>query len=178
MKIDIDTTQLDKFRNDLNKIRAREFKEKYFDYLKDNIQIEKRLRKNINNLVYSSERQPEMYKWTYRLLGAVRAKEENGKLILYMDDKWLEQNKEGYMSDATGWDPSVVEGSGASKSYAERVEEGFEYNNVKYPNHEQESTAPTLYFQKTFEEIEGLIDAITVGNKPPQILLEPILKVW
>ncbi|MFP4017699.1 MAG: hypothetical protein ACLFUH_00470 [Bacteroidales bacterium] len=176
--LEIDTSQIDNFAKELGTINVQNLKEQYFEYLQSEINISNELIKQINNRVYSNERKPDMYKWTYSLLGAVRCRREGSRLVLYMDDKWLEDNKAGYMSDETGWSPNEVLSGGSSKSYSERVEEGHTYHNIKYSGHEKESTGPTDYYKTAINNIEEQLDGVAKGNVMPAKLLEPLLKVW
>ena len=174
--LNIDSSQINSFINDLNNINIKELKNNYFDYLRNEINISQKLIKEINNRVYSKERRPDWYEWTYRLLNAVRVKEEGDKLIMFMDDEWLEKNKEGYMSRETGYDSSaVLHGSGAGKSYSERVEEGYTFKNIIGTNH---TTDATNYFKNAINNIEEEIEKIADGSSPPAKILVPLLKVW
>lgn len=174
----IDTTDLDNFIRELQSINGQQLKEKYFEYLKNEVKIGTKLRKNIEKLVYSTP-EPKMYQRTQRLLGAIRVKKEGEQLLLYMDDEWLEQQKEGFPSDHTGWGKYAAANHGEpSKSYAERVESGYTFQNIYYPRDSTQEIPPRKYFKVTMDEIEERLDKVANGSQPPQIILEPLLKVW
>src|SRR5690554_2257792 len=132
INIKFDTSQLDTLIRKLEQSQRllQEGKEKYYQFLINNVHIESRLKEKIEQEVYNSANEPKQYVWTKDLLAATRLKEEDGKLYLYMDDKWLgtrpQANKTSYK---TGQDSSVHQGEGYSKN----VEWGYTYINENSP---------------------------------------------
>lgn len=176
--MNIDTSELKKFAKEL-KSKKKDLikgKEEYFDFLQDQVHIEARLKRYIRKNVYKKIDEPETYEWTKRLLSAVRSRVEDGKLVLYMSDKFLEEGHEYQeTSPETGQDPSVHEGGNASKSYAERVEEGYTYHNTDQPEPNTVTVGPREYMKDTFKELKKEIKS---GKAEPKRILLPLLRKW
>ena len=178
MKIDVDFSQISQFKRDLQRVRrnVNKFRLLYFKYLQDHLKIGNMLQENIKVMIYQDGKDNEWYQRTRRLLDAVRVKKEGDQLVLFMDDNFLRQGHEYQtMSKETGYDPSAHAGGNADKSYAERVEEGYDFSNIVGKD---SSIPPRRYFKTTLDNIENELDKLESGQGDIRKILQPLFKVF
>ncbi|MFW6377465.1 MAG: hypothetical protein ACOCZ5_02350 [bacterium] len=150
-----------------SKKKLRQGRTEYLKFLLNEVDMEGRLRGNIKKLVYD-DYEPTQYERTFDLLNSVRAKIENDKLYLYMDDEWLGQQPQArYTGYTRGYAPEAHDGEG----YSTRVEEGHTYNN---PN--KSVRMEGAYFMK--ETYEQLLNDINSQRIEPGRILDPLRTNW
>ena len=173
ISVKFDTSQLDILIRKLEQSQKllQEGKEKYYQFLKNNVHLEGRLKEKIEQEVYNSANEPDQYVWTKDLLAATRLKEEDGKLYLYMDDKWLGTRPQ---ATETSYNQGMSKKDHQGEGYSKNVEYGNTYINENNPgNFNTIKTEGVFYMKKTFDE---LLDEIRSGRADASIIVQPLLQ--
>lgn len=174
---EINTSEIDNFINELKTAKAEiesgSSKISYYQHLKSEINISGRLDRIITEEVYKKD-EPSQYERTRRLLDAIKTEVIDGRLHLFLDDDYLENDLREASYEA-GQDPDVHAGGSANKTYAERVEYGYVYENKNQAFPNQVRMDGRGFMQKTYEE---LLDELTSDKIRAEELLWPLLRRW
>ena len=173
----IDTTELEQYakylRNQADKLKKS--KQEFFAYLMTSpkVRLEAGLLEKIDAEVYKSGEKPSWYKRKESMINpkAVKVEIINDKLVIYMNDSWLQDQVRPPSEDA-GFDKGAHDGS-ANLSYSERVEYGYTYDNDG--NEHPYTTKPRPFMKEYFDD---LIDDFKSGKISAYQIIKPLFEGW
>ena len=174
----IDTSELEQYakylRNQADKLKKS--KQEFFAYLMTSpkVRLEAGLLEKIDALVYMDGKKNKWYERTGRLGSSQAVKTDiiDDKLVLYMNDEWLQSNTADRLSRETGFDPDA-HSNDPDKSYSERVEYGYTYDNNG--NEHPYTTRPRPFMEDYFDD---LIDDFKSGKISAYEIIKPLFEGW